>query len=69
MENRHVLGHQTLMFATDYPHLEGSFPFSREVIAEQFRDIEISEAEKADILGLTAAKLFKIENPKVLTEA
>jgi len=69
VENRHVLGHQTLMFATDYPHLEGSFPFSREVIAEQFRDIEISEAEKADILGLTAAKLFKIENPKVLTEA
>jgi predicted TIM-barrel fold metal-dependent hydrolase len=69
VESRSVLGHQTLMFATDYPHLEGSFPYSREVIAENFRDIEISEAEKADILGLTAAKLFKIANPKVLTDA
>jgi len=57
------------MFATDYPHLEGSFPYSREVIAENFRDIDISESEKADILGLTAAKLFKIDNPKVLTDA
>ncbi|WP_084582351.1 amidohydrolase family protein [Sphingomonas azotifigens] len=69
VENRHVLGHQTLMFATDYPHLEGSFPYSREVIAENFRDIAISEQEKADILGLTAAKLFGIANPKVLTDA
>ena len=69
VENRSVLGHQTLMFATDYPHLEGSFPFSREVIAENFRDIDITVEEKADILGLTAAKLFGIENPKVLTDA
>lgn len=69
VENRNVLGHQTLMFATDYPHLEGSFPFSREVIAENFRDIDISANEKADILGLTAAKLFGIDNPKVLTDA
>lgn len=69
VENRGVLGHQTLMFATDYPHLEGSFPYSREVIAENFRDIDITESEKADILGLTAAKLFKIANPKVLTDA
>jgi len=69
VRNRHILGHQTLMFATDYPHLEGSFPHSREVITENFRDINISETEKADILGMTAARLFKIENPKVLTEA
>lgn len=69
VENRHVLGHQTLMFATDYPHLEGSFPYSREAIAENFRDIDITEKEKADILGLTAAKLFKISDPKVLTDA
>lgn len=68
VENRGILGHQTLMFATDYPHLEGSFPYSREAIAENFRDIDITESEKADILGLTAAKLFKIENPRVLTE-
>jgi len=69
VENRNVLGHQTLMFATDYPHLEGSFPYTREVITENFRDIDISQSEKADILGLTAAKLFKIENPQVLTDA
>jgi len=69
VETRNVLGHQTLMFATDYPHLEGSFPYTREVIADNFRGIDISESEKADILGLTAAKLFKIENPKVLTDA
>jgi predicted TIM-barrel fold metal-dependent hydrolase len=69
VENRSILGHQTLMFATDYPHLEGSFPFSREAIAENFREIVITAEEKADILGLTAAKLFGIENPKVLSDA
>ena len=69
VETRGILGHQTLMFATDYPHLEGSFPYSREAIAENFRDIDISEQEKADILGLTAAKLFGLKNFKVMAEA
>jgi predicted TIM-barrel fold metal-dependent hydrolase len=69
VELRGTLGHQTLMFATDYPHLEGSFPRSREVIEENFRDIDISEQEKADILGLTAAKLFGLKSFKVMADA
>lgn len=58
---RHELGHQTLLWATDYPHLEGTFPRSREVALEIFDGIDISEEEKRDILGRTAARLFRLE--------
>lgn len=63
---RRVLGHQTLMFATDYPHLEGSFPRTSEVIEENFRGLDINDAEKRDILGLTAARTFGLRNPQAL---
>jgi predicted TIM-barrel fold metal-dependent hydrolase len=66
---RHVLGHQTLMYATDYPHLEGSFPGTKEVIEENFGGLDVPENEMADILGLTAARTFGLENPRVLAAA
>jgi predicted TIM-barrel fold metal-dependent hydrolase len=58
---RKVLGHQTLIWGADYPHLEGTFPKSKEVLGSLFDGIDISEAEKADIIGGTAARLFKFD--------
>ena len=66
---RGKLGHQTLMYATDYPHLEGSFPNTKSVIEENFDGTGISDSEKADILGLTAARTFGLKNPRLLATA
>lgn len=68
--SRSVTGHETLMFASDYPHMEGTFPQTRKVVDELFVGIDITEEQKADILGGTAARLFRHSSapaaPKVL---
>lgn len=59
-------GTQCFLFATDYPHAEGTFPYSRDVVARMFDDVpEITEQEKAEVLGLNAARLFRLRNPKL----
>ena len=62
---RTVTGHQALMWGADYPHHEGTFPNSRQVVAGLFEGIDITENEKADILGRNAARLFRLQNPKL----
>lgn len=66
--NREAMGLSTMIWASDYPHKEGTFPHSREVIAKLFEGVDISESDKRAILGETAAKLFRIE-PKVFVAA
>lgn len=61
--SRHITGHQALLFASDYPHMEGTFPNTRGVVTRLFEGVEISDAEKADILGLNAARLFRLPVP------
>lgn len=63
-----ITGHKCMVWASDYPHMEGTFPHSRKVVAELFADNpELSEQVKADILGGTAAELFGI-TPRRLEE-
>ena len=62
--SRSVTGHQALMWGSDYPHHEGTFPKSRDVLAALFEGIEISEQEKADIIGGNAARLFRLPRPE-----
>ena len=45
-----------MMWGSDYPHDEGTFPHSREVIEETFK--ELTEEEKRKIVGENAAKLY-----------
>lgn len=66
---RSVTGTRALMWGADYPHHEGTFPRSKEVLAHLFDGIEISEADKADIVGLNAARLFRLPHPAVLEAA
>jgi len=61
--SRGVTGTRALMWGADYPHHEGTYPRSREVVGHMFDGIEISEAEKADILGGNAARLFRLPRP------
>jgi len=51
------------MWGADYPHHEGTFPRSKEVLGHLFDGIEISEQEKADIVGGNAARLFRLKHP------
>ena len=44
------------MWGSDYPHDEGTFPHSREVIERTFKDVP--EDEKRMIVGENAAKLY-----------
>jgi predicted TIM-barrel fold metal-dependent hydrolase len=66
---RSVTGTKAMMWGSDYPHHEGTFPKSKDVIAHLFDGIEISESDKADILGLNAGRLFRLPHPAVLAAA
>ena len=69
IEARNITGAHTLMWASDYPHSEGTFPYSKSVIEGLFKDMEISDHDKALILGLNAARLFRLDNPAVKAAA
>lgn len=64
--SRSVTGAAALLWGADYPHHEGTFPNSKKVLAHLFDGIEISEADKADILGLNAARLFRLNRPDLI---
>jgi predicted TIM-barrel fold metal-dependent hydrolase len=63
--SRSVTGTKALMWGADYPHHEGTFPRSKEVLAHIFDGIEISQQDKFDILGGNAARLFRLRHPAV----
>lgn len=61
-------GAKNVMWGSDYPHAEGTFPISRQLTDDLFVGLNVSEAVKRDVLGLNAAKLFRID-PVVQTSA
>jgi predicted TIM-barrel fold metal-dependent hydrolase len=61
-------GAKNVMWGSDYPHAEGTFPASRKIVQDLFEGLNVSEKTKADILGLNAARLFRME-PNVRTSA
>ena len=52
-------------WSSDYPHNEGSFPHSSEAIERQLGGF--TEEERAKMLGLNAAKFFRVEVDKKFT--
>jgi predicted TIM-barrel fold metal-dependent hydrolase len=66
--SRSVTGVKPLLWGSDYPHHEGTFPESRKVVEHLFDGIDISEEDKADILGLNAARLFRLPRPELPLE-
>ena len=50
-----------VMWANDYPHHEGSWPHSAEAIERTMS--HLSEAARAKVLGLNAAKFFRFKVP------
>ena len=67
--SRSVTGTGALMWGADYPHHEGTFGRTRDVLAHLFDDIDISEADKAAIIGGNAARLFRLPRPEFAVAA
>jgi predicted TIM-barrel fold metal-dependent hydrolase len=53
---RHEIGVECLMWASDYPHSDSTWPHSRDVVARDFADVD--EAETRRIVSENAAKLY-----------
>ena len=60
---RDVIGVDALMWGSDYPHSESTFPKSREIL-DRILD-GVPQEEKNKIVGLTAAKLYGFDLARV----
>jgi hypothetical protein len=59
--SRHISGLSTIIWGADYPHAEGTFRHSPELIEELFAGVPA--AERAAILGGTLGRLVGLEAP------
>jgi predicted TIM-barrel fold metal-dependent hydrolase len=59
IEARSRIGVSSLMWASDYPHGDSTWPRSQEVIARDFADVP--EGERARILGANVARVYGLE--------
>jgi len=55
---------ENFLWANDYPHAEGSWPHSAEAIERQMQQLD--DDQRAQILGLNAARMFKFDPDKLL---
>ena len=70
MAIRHGVGIGALLFATDYPHAEGTFPFSRQVVDQMIAaNPDVTTDELVAVLGGNAARLFTRANLGAQVEA
>ncbi len=60
---RHEIGIENLIWGSDYPHPEGTWPFTKKQMIETFHDIPEDEAAK--MLGGNAASLFGFDTEKL----
>lgn len=54
-------GAKNVMWASDYPHAEGTFPISRRIVDDLFDGFTVGEEVRRNVLGLNAARLFGVE--------
>ena len=67
MRLRDMIGVETLMWGSDYPHTESTFPRSREVLAEVLEGVP--EDEVARIVAGNAAELYHFTLPETAPTA
>jgi len=56
IRRRHVIGCDVMMWGTDYPHPEGTWPHTVERLRADFRDVPVEDTRK--LLGETAARCY-----------
>ena len=63
MEMRHEIGVEEMIFGTDYPHPEGTWPNTQDWIRAAFDGVP--EAEARAILGENAIRCFRLDRDKL----
>ena len=56
IRRRYAIGTDVVMWGTDYPHPEGTWPHTQERLRTDFAGVPVDDA--ADMLGLTAARVY-----------
>ncbi len=59
VDRRHAIGVDNLMWGSDYPHPEGSWPNTRSWLANRFGHVPEDKVRR--ILGLTAVQVYGID--------
>ena len=59
IRNRDIIGVDNLLWGSDYPHEESTFPRSREILEEILSNCD--EEEKAKISGINAARVYNLD--------
>ena len=59
IQQRDIIGIDGLLWASDYPHPEGTFPRSREILEEILADC--TEEEKAKIAGANSIRVYQLD--------
>ena len=59
LRDREVIGTDRILWGSDYPHYEGTYPHTRLALRHTFNDI--AEQERRQILGLNAAELYDFD--------
>ena len=59
VEARHVIGLDKFMWGSDYPHDEGTWPYTRENLRARFHDVP--EAEMRQLLAGNAARMYDFD--------
>lgn len=59
IRKRHVNGIDALMWGTDYPHPEGSWPHTVERLENDFRDVSVEDTRR--LLGLNAVDCYGLD--------
>ncbi|MBW2385684.1 MAG: amidohydrolase [Deltaproteobacteria bacterium] len=63
VERRHEVGHECMMWGSDYPHPEGTWPYTRDMMVDTFRGVP--EAEIATMLGGSAAAFYNLDTDRL----
>ena len=58
---RDLIGVENLVWGSDYPHVESTFPRSREILARVFADVDADEVVK--ITSTNSVRLYGFETP------
>ena len=64
MDNIKRTGARPLLWGNDFPHDEGTYPRSREIVQKMCQDLSLEDA--ASVVGGTAVEIFKFD-PAILT--
>ena len=59
IRDRHIIGVDSLLWGSDYPHVESTFPRSQQILEEILADC--TEEEKAKIAGGNTARVYRLD--------